>query len=384
MLSRISGEINTLQRERHESYHRTSATLRDIQAEITSFCDDVTRVLRENKRSLALFKLEIGQINQSVSNIEAHLKTAIFPSDAESKRGDGLVLDRNEGFTTLRELLYRQSREIKGLRDLAAQQVRDFPSSIWTPEAAERIHSVLALLTPVFVEGVPKVRIGRDLDGGYVMLDDLREIAAAISLGISDDVSWDIDIAKRAIRVLQFDPMVPAPPQSHELFEFEPLWIVPRDQPGGISLNTIVQTRLAAVDGALLLKIDIEGSEWDVILATDADVLRRFKQIVVEFHDLDQLGEEQFGSRARDVFTKMASTHLVTHIHGNNCANFANVGNIMVPQSLEVSFAARSSYEASTNSDLFPTLLDRPNQPGRADLYLGQFRFDPRPKATEA
>ena len=50
-----------------------------------------------------------------------------------------------------------------------------------------------------------KIRLGRNFDGGYVLLDDFADVGAALSLGINDDASWDLDIAQRNIPVQQFD-----------------------------------------------------------------------------------------------------------------------------------------------------------------------------------
>jgi hypothetical protein len=122
--------------------------------------------------------------------------------------------------------------------------------------------------------------------------------------------------------------------------------------------------------------MDIEGAEWEIYIGLADDELRRFKQIVCEFHELDRLADQGFADRARRAFEKLAGTHFVCHVHGNNCANFANVGNVPVPQSLEVTFASRAHYTPEPTAEIFPTSLDRPNQPERADLYLGHFRFD--------
>ena len=413
LLNRISGDIAQLRVAHQADYRRGSATLRDIHAEIGSFCDDVTRVLLEHKRQSSGTTHQVAEIQQNIARLAAAItevrplllgELAILRQDAAAARADGdrRVLDavsdngravaetgrtiaaHAQEVALLRDQIREQARTVERLDRAVAQQTQLFPSWIWTPESADRVRSLLALLAPAAIPGTAKLRIGRDLDGGYVMLDDFAGIAAALSLGISDDVSWDLDIARRGIRVLQFDPTVPASPEQHELFEFEPLRVVPRDQPGGISLEAIVRNRVANAGAPLLLKIDIEGAEWDVLLATSDDTLRRFKQIVCEFHDLDRLGEQDFGSRAHELFTKLARTHIVTHVHGNNCGNFANVGNIVVPQSLEVLFVLRSAYRASDSHDVFPTPLDRPNQPGRADLFLGQFRFDGQPADISA
>ena len=88
------------------------------------------------------------------------------------------------------------------------------------------------------------------------------------------------------------------------------------------------------------------------------------------------LGAERRAAQAHLVGAKLARTHLVAHVHGNNCGNFANVGNVVVPQSLEVTFAVRDRFRATDAVPVFPTALDRPNEPGRADLFLGAVRFD--------
>ena len=162
--------------------------------------------------------------------------------------------------------------------------------------------------------------------------------------------------------------------------------MAPQDGDGAVSLDTIVQTRVAVVVGgetqvevgnaALVLKIDIEGDEWPVFLTTSERTMAHFKQIVCEFHNLERLCEQEFGDRAYAVFAKLARTHFVHHVHGNNCANFANVGNVIVPESLEVSFGLRSAYNTQACLETFPTPLDCPNEPGRADLFLSYFQFD--------
>jgi uncharacterized protein YoxC len=332
----VSAGVAELRTQRRESFVRTSAALDDVHADLTAFCNDATKAI------LAL--------NRSVGGMEKNIRT--------------LATDLNS-----------QAERIETLNTTVLYQKLILPSWKWTPEAGERVRSILALLSPVAVPDVAKVRLGRDQDGGYVMLDDFAGIATALSLGIADDISWDLDIAARGVRVLQFDPTVSAPPQAHRLLHFEPLLVAADDCVGKISLSSIVLTRAGAPDAPLLLKMDIEGSEWEVFDATDGMMLSRFKQIVCEFHTLDRLGEEEFGNRAEAVFKKLAATHFVYHVHGNNCANFASVGNIVVPQSLEVSFALRSAYRTARNTEVFPTSLDHPNQPGRADLYLGEFRF---------
>jgi FkbM family methyltransferase len=61
----------------------------------------------------------------------------------------------------------------------------------------------------------------------------------------------------------------------------------PSGAPGTVRVTAITLTELLNMIGAPeidLLKMDIEGSEYDVLLSTTSEVLRRCRRIVVEFH----------------------------------------------------------------------------------------------------
>src|SRR5271156_3144237 len=85
-------------------------------------------------------------------------------------------------------------------------QLRDVTSTL--PGFADVFRPMIASLVPHAAAGVAKRRVGVAEDGAYVMLDDFNGIAAAYSLGIGKEVSWDLDIAAQNILVYQFDPSV--------------------------------------------------------------------------------------------------------------------------------------------------------------------------------
>jgi hypothetical protein len=75
--------------------------------------------------------------------------------------------------------------------------------------------SVLGMLRPHRAAGFSKIRVGRENDGGYVMLDDFSGVSAAYSLGIKDDVSWDLQMADRGLTIYMYDHTIDALPMSH-------------------------------------------------------------------------------------------------------------------------------------------------------------------------
>lgn len=68
------------------------------------------------------------------------------------------------------------------------------------------------------------------------------------------------------------------------------------------------QYRLTSVD---LLKMDIEGSEWEVLLSTPASVLRSIRHIRLEYHEV----HARFGYSPEKLFAHLGSAgHVITHL----------------------------------------------------------------------
>jgi FkbM family methyltransferase len=161
------------------------------------------------------------------------------------------------------------------------------------------------LLEPKKVVDYKKIRVGNEGDGGYVQIDDLEGISHALAFGVSGNDSWDLAMAKAGIPVEQFDHAIERAPSSHPLLHFHRKMISVDATAETATLSDLVveHSKLGAPD--LILKIDIEGCEWEVFdRATDA-VLSRLAQVVCEFHDLSHLTAPAFRARARRVFEKL-------------------------------------------------------------------------------
>lgn len=237
-----------------------------------------------------------------------------------------------------------------------------------------RVLAVARAFAPKKAVGHEKIRLGRDFDGGYVLIDDFSGVGAAVSLGIFDDASWDLDIARRNIRVHQFDHSIEEAPLKHPLISFHKLRVAAADGPGAICLESIVRNYLAGCDRAIL-KVDIEGEEWAVVETAPVATLERFSQIVCEFHDLQNAGHPNRCGQFLTVLQKLRSIFEIVHVHGNNNQTFVNIANVVMPMVLEVTLANRNYFEFAETDETFPTALDRPNQPHVPDMQLGCFKF---------
>ena len=95
-------------------------------------------------------------------------------------------------------------------------------------QAHQRLFLKLAsMFTPQEVVGFEKIRVGSELDGGYVMIDDFQGIELALSFGVGGNADWDHAIARRGVPVRQYDHSVQIEPLPHRHIDFYCREIVP-------------------------------------------------------------------------------------------------------------------------------------------------------------
>jgi hypothetical protein len=136
--------------------------------------------------------------------------------------------------------------------------------------------NVLRMMRPHKVAGRSKRRFGRMFDGGYVMLDSFEGIKAAYSLGINDDVSWDLDIAAHGIPIFQYDHTIESLPRQHPLFQWNKKCIGGHvDEAAGVeTIENLIKKNGHESCNDMLLKCDIEGAEWLALNVTPNSVLK--------------------------------------------------------------------------------------------------------------
>jgi hypothetical protein len=242
-------------------------------------------------------------------------------------------------------------------------------------EMGRRIRLVGRKLTPCKSVEHQKIRLGADADGGYVCLDDFEGIKTALSFGIDTDVSWDLDVAKRGIVVHQFDHTVDGPPVQHQNFRFNKQMIAPSAENGHASIHSIIEANLLSDPASVVLKIDIEGSEWDVFDSTPEQELDKFSQIICEFHGFQFVDDDAFFQKVSRVLDKLGSLFQVVHVHGNNYCPMFSLGGVPFPSLLEVTFVNRRRSTFQETEEIFPTQLDQANNQKRPDFFLGRFEF---------
>jgi hypothetical protein len=242
----------------------------------------------------------------------------------------------------------------------------------------QNLHKLIQLLSPMDISGASYRRVGRDYDGGYIMLDDFaaRCIDAAYSFGISNDVSWDEDIAGLGIDVFMYDHTIEELPRQHPRFHFFRKGVSGKPSDEGLAtLSTLVAENGHQGSKNLMLKMDIEGYEWSVIEETPSDVLNQFSQIVIEFHGLNPDETPANLTRIFVALEKINKTHQSIHVHANGFCNVSWLCELTLPDVIEATYVRRSDYRDQfiPNKRSFPTNIDQPTFPWLPDVYLGLF-----------
>ena len=216
--------------------------------------------------------------------------------------------------------------------------------------------------------GPPLKRFGPRGDGGYLMPDDLNGIVACISPGVSTECGFDSEMADRGIDVYMADASVAGPSVRHDRFHFFPKYL---DIAASDRTMTLDQLCEHAPDGDLLLQMDIEGAEYRVLAAASDSLLQRFRIMVIELHDLDQMFSRFAFNIIKPVFDKLRTHHEVVHIHPNNCADPVRRGPLSVPPVMEFTFYRKDRMKHQSASALsFPHALDAPCAQSRSDVDL--------------
>ena len=232
-----------------------------------------------------------------------------------------------------------------------------------------QLHNILRCYRPI---GAKYTRIGRHHDGGYVMLQPLSENKIAYSFGICDDVSWDLDIANEGYEIYQYDHTICELPENNQSFHWQKLGLTGGKETDELkNIETILINNNHIDCEGMLLKVDIEGCEWDFINSCDSGILAKFDQIVMEMHSLSDFYDRE---RKLSALRKLAKTHALVSVHGNNYRRVVYSGNCVTPDVIEVTLVNRLKYELKEDEGIiFPSALDENNFTEEQDIIIGKW-----------
>lgn len=213
------------------------------------------------------------------------------------------------------------------------------------------------------------IRIGGDLDGGYLVPDDLNGIKACFSPGVDETASFESSLVAAGIKCYLADYSVEKPPIKNELIEFEKKYLGPIENDIYMTLGAWVNRKYPD-DNNLILQMDIEGAEYGVIFETSGEILKKFRIIVIEFHKLDSLIQKSGFELIDLTFTKLLQYFEVVHIHPNNALKSNIYKGYEIPPIMEFTFLRKDRISSKEFTKTFPHQLDIINVKSKSDILL--------------
>ena len=172
-------------------------------------------------------------------------------------------------------------------------------------------------LKPVTLKNCSLRRYGGANDGGYLMCGNLVQgIQSLYSYGIDTEDNWGCELSGQLkAPVHQYDCFTEERPRCERgYFVFHDECVGDRTETiDGRRFDTLTNqiARNGDTLSRLIVKIDVEGAEWDSLAATPDAVLDRIEQMPMELHGVD---ERRFLALVRRLKTRF---HLV-NLHFNN------------------------------------------------------------------
>ena len=209
----------------------------------------------------------------------------------------------------------------------------------------------------------PLIRIGGELDGAYLVPDDLNGITDCFSPGTADRKDFEDELLDNFGIGSHMCDRSSSPERFRTPLRpgqtFRKIWLGPADNDENISLSSWVKAE-ASGNPDLLLQMDIEGAEYETILATANDVLSRFRFIVMELHGLGRLNRHGPLQFMLPFFEKLAAHHHCVHLHPNNCSSQVEIGNsgYWIPRVLEITLLRKDRFAG--NAALIPPQVPHP------------------------
>lgn len=206
------------------------------------------------------------------------------------------------------------------------------------------------------------IRLGPRGDGGYLVPNDLAGIEACFSPGVSSVSGFEEDCTKLGMDAFLADKSVDQPAAENERFHFTKKFVGAVSNDDFMTLDDwVTLSPMGATNSDLLLQMDIEGHEYEVFLSTSGALMRKFRIIVAEFHQLDQLWNWPFYNLASRAFERILESHTCVHIHPNNCCGSLRKDGLDIPRVMEFTFLRTDRIERSSYQSKFPNPLDFDN-----------------------
>ncbi len=234
---------------------------------------------------------------------------------------------------------------------------------------ATKIHHLFRKLWPV------DAGLSLQKCSDYLIPQNIGEVEALFSPGVGTNSDFELHFANQGVSCYMADASVDAPSVDHENFHFIQKYIGPVTEGKFICLEDWINTNYAQGQNAVL-QMDIEGAEYQSLLALPSETLKKFKMIVMEIHYLKFLASQEGLALGTVFFNHLLKDFKVVHFHVNNYLRPIKFKGLKFPQDIEITLVRNDLVKNFKPVDVLPHPLDIKNNPKKNDHIFHQYFKD--------
>jgi len=231
--------------------------------------------------------------------------------------------------------------------------------------------AALSFLRPIN-NGHELIRIGGISDGGYLVPNDLSGIAVCISPGVAETMDFELDIwEKFKIPSFMYDGSVDKPLRINSGQKFTKKFVGASSTGSFVSMHEIISTDLEGKNGDLIGQIDIESAEYPFLTSTSDTDLKRFRILVIEFHEIDRwIQKKYYLETIEPLFVRLFTIFDLVHAHPNNNGGEFKYKGKTVPNVIELTFHRKDRLIYNSGFSTLPHRLDNQNTGNKKSIDL--------------
>ena len=218
-----------------------------------------------------------------------------------------------------------------------------------------------------YIPPFEKIRLGKENDGGYTIVNIKEKYNILLSCGIANDISFENDFINHYNTNCEaYDGTIDnLPKNANEKIRFIKKNISDTNNDNTTNLGDILKN-----NKNIFLKMDIESYEYDWVNSINENLLNNISQIVIEIHGFHT-------SNAYELLKKFNIYHRLVHIHPNNYSKkFILNKKISICPTMELTFLHSKYFDdIEYDTTKIPSEIDMPCDKYNKDIALVGFPY---------
>ena len=181
------------------------------------------------------------------------------------------------------------------------------------------------------------IHVGSKNDGGYV-INKQENIDILLTAGVGDDISFEKEINKiyPYCNIILLDHTINKLPTQLKNSTFIKKGLGPYRNENHLTLSDLFIDFELGRSKSPVLKIDIEGNEYNFLKDVDGEQLNKFDQLIIELHNLDWVVDDNKSQLLEKSVSNLLVNFKPIFVKVNNYGGFFPCGANFFPKVIEL------------------------------------------------